>query len=247
MNKILEIKNLSKKYHTKKGEIEAVKTFSLDVYEDDFIAIVGPSGCGKSTILSILANLDKKTSGEIINHQKSLGYMLQNDALFEWLTVLDNCLLGLKIQRKLTKNNKEYVINLINKYGLKDFINSYPSSLSGGMRQRVALIRTLATKPDILLLDEPFSALDYQTRLSISNDIYTILKQEKKSIILVTHDIAEAISLCNRVVVLSKRPSVIKNIYNIDLNNNIGPIAKRREDKFNYYYDLIWKDIDYDN
>lgn len=247
MNKILEINNLSKKYHTKKGEIEAVKTFSLDVYEDDFVAIVGPSGCGKSTILSILANLDKKTSGEIINHQKSLGYMLQNDALFEWLTVLDNCLLGLKIQRKLTKNNKEYVINLINKYGLKDFINSYPSSLSGGMRQRVALIRTLATKPDILLLDEPFSALDYQTRLSISNDIYTILKQEKKSIILVTHDIAEAISLCNRVVVLSKRPSVIKNIYNIDLNNNIGPIEKRREDKFNYYYDLIWKDIDYDN
>ena len=158
MNKILEIKNLSKKYHTKKGEIEAVKDFSIDIYEDDFVAIVGPSGCGKSTILSILSNLDKKTNGEIINHQKNIGYMLQSDALFDWLTVLDNCLLGLKIQKKLTKENKEYVINLINKYGLKDFINSYPSSLSGGMRQRVALIRTLATKPDIMLLDEPFSA-----------------------------------------------------------------------------------------
>ncbi|MBR3523749.1 MAG: ABC transporter ATP-binding protein [Bacilli bacterium] len=247
MNKILEIKNLSKKYHTKKGEIEAVKDFSIDIYEDDFVAIVGPSGCGKSTILSILSNLDKKTNGEIINHQKNIGYMLQSDALFDWLTVLDNCLLGLKIQKKLTKENKEYVINLINKYGLKDFINSYPSSLSGGMRQRVALIRTLATKPDIMLLDEPFSALDYQTRLSISNDIYTILKQEKKSIILVTHDIAEAISLCNKVIVLSKRPSIIKNVYQIDLDKNIKPTKRRHEDKFNYYYDLIWKDIDYDN
>ena len=247
MNKILEIKKLSKKYHTKKGEIEAVKDFSIDIYEDDFVAIVGPSGCGKSTILSILSNLDKETSGEIINHQKNIGYMLQNDALFDWLTVLDNCLLGLKIQRKLTKENKEYAINLINKYGLKDFINSYPSSLSGGMRQRVALIRTLATKPDIMLLDEPFSALDYQTRLSISNDIYTILKQEKKSIILVTHDIAEAISLCDRIVVLSKRPSRIKNLYQIDLNKDLKPTKRRHEDKFNYYYDLIWKDIDYDN
>ena len=183
MNIILEIKNLSKKYHTKNGEIWAVKDFSTNIYENDFVALVGPSGCGKSTILSILSNLDKKTSGKIINYSKKIGYMLQNDALFDWLTVLDNCLLGLKIQKKLTKENKQYVINLINKYGLKDFINNYPSSLSGGMRQRVALIRTLATKPDILLLDEPFSALDYQTRLSISNDIYTILKQEQKSII----------------------------------------------------------------
>ena len=247
MNKILEIKNLSKKYHTKKGEIWAVKDFSIDLYHNDFMAIVGPSGCGKSTILSILSNLDKKTSGIIIKNDITIGYMLQNDALFEWLTVLDNCLLGLKIQKKLTKENKEYVINLINKYGLKDFINAYPSSLSGGMRQRVALIRTLATKPDILLLDEPFSALDYQTRLSISNDIYTILKQEHKSIILVTHDIAEAISLCNKVVVLAKRPSIIKNIYDIVLNENKGPLENRKDSKFNYYYDLIWKDIDYES
>ena len=247
MNKILEIKNLSKKYHTKNGEIWAVKDFNANIYENDFIAIVGPSGCGKSTILSILSKLDTKTSGEVINHNKALGYMLQNDALFDWLTVLDNCLLGLKIQKKLTKENKEYVIDLINKYGLKDFINSYPSSLSGGMRQRVALIRTLATKPDILLLDEPFSALDYQTRLSISNDIYSILKQEKKSIILVTHDIAEAVSLCNRVIVLSKRPCIVKNVYNIELEKNINPIENRKDSKFNYYYNLIWKDIDYES
>ena len=247
MNNILEIKNLSKKYHTKNGEIWAVKDFSTNIYENDFVALVGPSGCGKSTILSILSNLDKKTSGKIINYSKKIGYMLQNDALFDWLTVLDNCLLGLKIQKKLTKENKQYVINLINKYGLKDFINNYPSSLSGGMRQRVALIRTLATKPDILLLDEPFSALDYQTRLSISNDIYTILKQEKKSIILVTHDIAEAISLCNKVIVLSKRPCIVKNTYNIELENNINPIENRKDSRFNYYYNLIWKDIDYES
>ena len=247
MNKILEIKKLSKKYHTKNGEIEAIKEFSTNIFENDFIAVVGPSGCGKSTLLSILANLDTKTSGEIINYQKNIGYMLQNDALFDWLTVLDNCLLGLKIQKKLTKENKKYVIDLINKYGLKDFINSYPSNLSGGMRQRVALIRTLATKPDILLLDEPFSALDYQTRLSISNDIYTILKQEKKSIILVTHDIAEAISICNKVIVLTKRPCIIKNTYDINFKDNLLPTDKRKDTLFNYYYELIWKDIDYES
>ena len=247
MNNILEIKNLSKKYHTKNGEIWAVKNFNADIQENDFVAIVGPSGCGKSTILSILSGLETKTDGNIINHHKVIGYMLQDDALFDWLTVLDNCLLGLRIQKKLTKENKKYVIDLINKYGLKDFINSYPSSLSGGMRQRVALIRTLATKPDILLLDEPFSALDYQTRLSISNDIYTILKQEKKSIILVTHDIAEAISLCNKVIVLSKRPCIVKTCYNIELENSINPIENRKDSKFNYYYNLIWKDIDYES
>lgn len=246
MNKILSINNLSKKYHTEKGEVWAVKDFSLDVFNNDFIAIVGPSGCGKSTILSILSGLDNKTDGNIEFFNKTIGYMLQNDALFDWLTILDNCLIGLKIQKKLTKENKEYVINLINKYGLKDFINSYPSNLSGGMRQRVALIRTLATKPDILLLDEPFSSLDYQTRLSISNDIYNILKQEHKSIILVTHDIAEAITICNKVIVLSKRPSLIKSTYNIELENPINPIENRKDSKFNYYYDLIWKDIDYE-
>ena len=219
----------------------------MDLHENDFLAIVGPSGCGKSTILSILSGLDDKTSGKIINQNKKIGYMLQTDALFDWLTILDNCLLGLKIQKKLTKENKKYVIDMLNKYDLKDFINAYPNSLSGGMRQRVALIRTLATKPDILLLDEPFSALDYQTRLSISNDIYSILKTEGKSIILVTHDIAEAISICNKVIVLSKRPAEIKKIYHIELEKSINPILNRKDNKFAYYYDLIWKDIDYES
>ena len=151
--------------------------FSLNLQEGEFVALVGPSGCGKSTILSILSGLEKLDTGTI-KTDKSIGYMLQTDALFEWLNILDNCLIGLKIKKELTNENKEYVISLLEKYGLKDFIYSYPSNLSGGMRQRVALIRTLATKPDILLMDEPFSALDYQSRLSISDDVYKIIKEE---------------------------------------------------------------------
>lgn len=190
---ILTIKNLNKIYHTKTSETKAIDNFSFELNDNEFIAIVGPSGCGKSTILNILANLDNESSGEIIIKDNiKLGYMLQQDALFNWKTVLDNCLLGLEINKL---NNKDYVLKLLNTYGLKDFINSFPNNLSGGMRQRVALIRTLATKPDILLLDEPFSALDYQTRLKVSDDVYNIIKKEKKSAIMVTHDIAEAISL----------------------------------------------------
>ena len=246
MDNILSIKDLKKRYHTKKEEILAVENFSIDIKEGDFIAIVGPSGCGKSTILSILCNLESKSDGKInIKKNVKIGYMLQEDCLFEWLNVLDNCLIGPRINKSLTKEKKNYIINLLNIYGLKDFIYSYPDNLSGGMRQRVALIRTLANKPDILLLDEPFSALDYQSRLAISNDIYKILKKEKKTIIMVTHDIAEAISMCDKVIVLTNRPSKIKNIYNIKLDNKSTPINNRKDKMFTYYYDLIWKDIDY--
>ena len=216
MNNILEIKDLRKIYHSTTKEIVAVDNFSFNLKDGEFVAIVGPSGCGKSTILSILCGLEDKTSGSIkLNHNSKIGYMLQQDSLFEWRSVLDNCLLGLELNNALTEENKEYVINLINTYGLHDFINSYPDNLSGGMRQRVALIRTLATKPDILLMDEPFSALDYQTRLKISDDIYKILKKEHKSMIMVTHDVSEAISMCDKVIVLSNRPATIKYIYDI--------------------------------
>ena len=245
MNNILNIKNLRKIYHTEKEEILAVDNFSLELEEGEFVAIVGPSGCGKSTILSILSGLEKEDKGSI-EAVGSIGYMLQTDALFDWLTILDNCLLGLKIQDKLTEENKEYVLNLLEKYGLKDFINSYPNHLSGGMRQRVALIRTLATKPDILLMDEPFSALDYQSRLAISDDVYKILKEEGKSIIIVTHDIAEAISICNRVVVLSKRPCSVKKIFDIEFDSKSIPTENRKEIKFSSYYDQIWREIDYE-
>ena len=213
MKKLLSIKNLRKNYHTKNAEIAAVDNFSFDLYEGEFVSIVGPSGCGKSTILSILSNLLDKSGGEIIYDKNiKFGYMLQEDCLFDFRNIFDNCILGLEIKGEDTKENKDYVLNLLNTYGLKDFIYSMPSSLSGGMRQRAALIRTLATKPDILFLDEPFSALDYQSRLAVSDDVYKIIKKEKKSAIMVTHDLAEAISLSDKVIVLSNRPSKIKKI-----------------------------------
>ena len=197
-NIILKIKNLKKNYHTPKEEIEAIEDFSFDLCENEFVAIVGPSGCGKSTILSILSGIENMSSGDIKNlNNSSIGYMLQSDNLFEWRTILENCLLGLEINGKLNEENKKYVLSLLETYGLKDFINSYPSNLSGGMRQRVSLIRTLATRPDILLMDEPFSALDYQTRLAVSDDVFNIIKKEKKSVIMVTHDIAEVIYRIN--------------------------------------------------
>ncbi len=246
MNSVLSVNNIHKVYHTTKAEIEAIKDITFNVNQGDFIAIVGPSGCGKSTLLSILNGQENVTSGKIDYHHKTIGYMLQDDALFDWLTVLDNCLIGLKIKKQLTKENKEYVLNLLDKYGLKDFINSYPRNLSGGMRKRVALIRTLATKPDILLMDEPFSALDFQSRLKISNDVYQILKEENKTLILVTHDISEAVTLCEKVLVLSKRPSTIKNIYSIFYSQKTLPSSKRTALEFNDYYQQIWRDIDHE-
>lgn len=243
---ILKIKNLKKIYHTKKEEISAIEDFSLTLKKGEFVSIVGPSGCGKSTILSILCDLIPASGGEIeINKDINIGYMLQDDSLLDFKTILNNCLLGLEIKKEINDENKKYVIDMLNTYGLKDFINSYPKNLSGGMRQRVALIRTLATKPDILLLDEPFSALDYQTRLAVSDDVYKILKKEGKSAIMVTHDLAEAISMSDRVIVLSKRPSKIKNIYEINLTNKSTPIENRKAKEFPKYYEMIWKDIDF--
>ena len=242
---ILKVKNLSKTYHTKNSEIKALDNISFDVEDGEFISIVGPSGCGKSTILSILSNLIDKSSGEVLlKDNYSIAYMLQSDCLLPFKTILDNCLLGLKVNKKLTRENKEYVIKLLKTYGLGDFINKYPSSLSGGMRQRVALIRTLALKPDILLLDEATSALDYQSALTISDDIYKILKRENKTLIMVTHDIEQAISMSDKIIVLSKRPTIVKNIYDIELTNKSNPIENRKDSKFSYYYDLLWRDLD---
>lgn len=245
-NKILQVNHLQKNYHDKTGEIEALDNISFDVYDQEFLSIVGPSGCGKSTILSILSGLIDSSGGLIKFNKKNciLGYMLQKDSLFPWRTILDNCLIGLEITKTLTDENKEYVKKLLKTYGLGDFIDKYPSSLSGGMRQRVALIRTLAIKPDILLLDEAFSALDYQTKLALSDDIYKIIKKEGKTAIMVTHDLAEAISLSDRIVVLTKRPARIKKIYEINLTNKSTPINNRKCKEFSKYYDMIWRDLD---
>ena len=242
---LLKINDLSKNYHTKDCETVAIKDLSLDVYKNEILAIVGPSGCGKSTLLSILANLESKSSGNIIKKDNyKTGYMLQTDSLFPWLTVMENTLVGLDILKIKNKDNIDNAINLLKKYGLYEFRNQYPNNLSGGMRQRVALIRTLATNPDLILLDEPFSALDYQTRLILSNDMYQIIKNEKKTAILITHDIGEAISMAERVIVLTKRPCKVKSIYEINLENKSNPINNRKDIKFNYYYDLIWRDLD---
>lgn len=247
MNSLLKVNKLSKNYISNLGEVPAIKDISFELKEQDFIAIVGPSGCGKSTLLSILANLEKKTNGEIkySNDNIKIGYMFQQDCLFDHLTILDNCLLGLKIQGKITNENKEYVLNLLNTYGLSEFINKYPKNLSGGMRQRVALIRTLATKPDIILLDEPFSALDAQTRLIVSDDVYKIIKKEKKTAIMVTHNISEAVTMANKVFILSERPAIIKKEFNIELTNSSTPINNRKCKEFDYYYDNIWKELDF--
>ena len=193
-NKILEISNLKKIYHDKNSEITAIDNISLLVKDKEFVSIVGPSGCGKSTLLSILSGLEEKSGGDILlDKNLKVGYMLQKDSLFPWRTILENCLVGLEVTNTLNDTSKKRVIRLLGTYGLKDFMNKYPDSLSGGMRQRVALIRTLATDPDILFLDEPFSALDYVTRLALSDDLYRIIKNEGKTAIMVTHDLAESI------------------------------------------------------
>lgn len=243
---ILILNNLKKVYHDQNGEVEAIKDINLEIYDKEFLSIVGPSGCGKSSLLSLLSELEKPTNGDMTFCKKDLkvGYMLQSDSLFPWRTILDNCLIGLEVSNTLNDETKRNVINLLKTYGLGDFIDKYPSSLSGGMRQRVALIRTLATNPDILLLDEPFSALDYQTRLALSDDVHKIIKNEGKTVIMVTHDLAEAISLSDRIVVLTKRPAEVKHIYEINLTNKSTPINNRKTKEFTLYYDMIWRDLD---
>lgn len=242
---LLEVKNLKKMYHNDQGETLAIEDVSFDVKKKEILSIVGPSGCGKSTILSILTNLEDKSDGEItFLGNENIGYMLQNDSLFPWLTILNNCLIGLEVAGTKNEENIRRVRELLEKYGLGEFIDKYPDSLSGGMRQRVALIRTLATNPSLLLLDEPYSALDYQTRLNLSDDMYKIIKAEGKAAILITHDIAEAISMSDRVIVLSSRPATVKTVYEIRLTDKKNPIHNRKCLEFNDYYEKIWRDLD---
>lgn len=245
MNNILNLHNINKNYHTKEGEINAIKDINLEVNEGEIISLVGPSGCGKSTLLSIIASLDNDYTGNMIKKDNlKIAYMLQSDALLPFLTIYENAILGLKIQHKLTQENIEYVDNLLKFYNLYEFKDNYPKSLSGGMKQRVALIRTLAIKPDLLLLDEPFSALDSQTRLVIGNDVYKIIKKEGKTAILVTHNIEEAITFSDKVIVLSNRPSIIKNKVDINIQNKDSLYERRKDKSYNIYYDTIWKDLD---
>jgi len=245
MINLLSLKNITKNYHTKEGEIKAIEDFNLDIEPGQIISLVGPSGCGKSTLLTIISNLDKDYLGCILKGDDiKIAYMLQSDALLPWLTIYDNAILGLKIQNKLTKENLEYVDYLLDFYNLAEFKKNYPKSLSGGMKQRVALIRTLALKPDLLLLDEPFSALDQQSRLLISDDVYKLIKKENKTVVLVTHNIEEAITFADKVIILSKRPAKIKNIITIDISNKDSIYERRKDKNFHKYFDTIWKDLD---
>lgn len=244
MKEILKVDKISKKYQAINGEVEALKDISFSIKEGEFVSLIGPSGCGKSTILSIIAGLEEKSAGNIQINGK-IGYMLQKDSLLEWLTIYKNVLFGLEIKNEKTTENVKYVENLLKKYNLYEFKDKYPNQLSGGMRQRAALIRTLAIKPNILLLDEAFSALDYQTRIMVTKDIYDILRKENKTALIVTHDISEAISMSDRVIMLSNRPAVVKEILPIEFEiQNRTPLNCRESPKFSKYFDYLWKGLD---
>lgn len=252
MGSILTVEKVSQTYQALNGEIEAIRDVSFTVDEGEYISVVGPSGCGKSTLMSIISGLYTPTEGrvyiggtQVCSISTDIGYMLQNDNLLEWRSIMKNVLLGLEIRRMLTPESISYAEELLKNYGLYEFRNKYPSQLSGGMRQRVALIRTLAVKPKILLLDEAFSALDYQTRITLTDDVYRILKKENKTTVMVTHDISEAIAMSDRIIVLTKRPAVIKKIHKIsfpDSENN--PLERRNNPDFRLYFNEIWRELD---
>jgi len=244
MENILELHDVSHAYHGMEGETLALSHLSFSLKQGEFVSIVGPSGCGKSTILSIISGLIPPESGNVILSGSNIGYMLQKDHLLEWRNVYRNIILGLEIQHKITEKTKEKAYGLLQQYGLEQFANAKPSELSGGMRQRVALIRTLIMEPDLLLLDEPFSALDYQTRLAVGDDIGQIIRKENKTAILVTHDLAEAISLGDHVIVLTERPGSVKTIVPIIFPEEKNtPLLRRNTPLFNEYFHTIWKEL----
>lgn len=234
---LLSLKNVSKSFFTSKKETKVLENITFDIKTNQIIALLGPSGCGKSTLLNILSSLEEQTSGKIDLSGK-LGYMFQKDALLPWRNIFSNICLGLEIKKEKTKENILYANSLINKYKLSDFVNNFPNQISGGMKQRVALIRTLVLKPDLLLLDEPFSALDAQTKIAVQNDVYNIIKQEKKAALIVTHDIGEAIALADNIIILSDRPAKVKNILMLDINH-LSPLERRNNPKFNEYHSQI--------
>ena len=250
MDSYLQLKDLSLTYHTKDGEVKALDNISFSVKKNEFVTIVGPSGCGKTTILSLIAGLLKQTSGELLLEGNPIvkgldtGYMFQKDHLFEWRTIYKNLILGLEIKGK-TKDKEclERVDDLLKKYGLYEFKDCYPYQLSGGMRQRAALIRTLSLRPKLLLLDEPFSALDYQTKLNVCDDVHSIITNEKQTVIAVTHDISEAISMSDRIIILTNRPAKVKKIQNIELQDIKTPLKRRESGEFSKYFDLIWREL----
>ncbi len=254
MNHLLEFEHVSYAYHSVDGETPALSDISFSLTAGEFLAVVGPSGCGKSTLLNMICHLTEPEQGRILFQGEpltkesvcSIGYMLQKDHLFDWRSIEKNVYLGLEIQKKLTPETKQYAAHLLQKYGLYDFRKKKPSELSGGMRQRAALIRTLVLKPMLLLLDEPFSALDYQTRLNTADDIGSIIREEQKSAVLVTHDLSEAVSLADRVLVLSPRPGHLKRIVSISFPKDMTALQRRSTNAFKDYFNMLWKEMNED-
>ena len=251
VGEVLKFENVGLTYQASSGEVEALRDVSFCVDDGELVAVIGPSGCGKTTILSLIAGLVAPTTGKILLNGKQMkdeasgvGYMLQRDSLLDWRTIYSNTLLGLEFCGKLGDDYIENVDKLLKTYGLWDFKDKYPRELSGGMRQRVALIRTLAISPDILLLDEAFSALDYQTRLVVVDDVYHILRKENKSAVMVTHDIAEGISMADRLIILTRRPGTISQHITLDFKKEDKPLARRSSPKFQEYFNKIWKEFD---
>lgn len=243
MNELLTFHDVDYSYHSMQGETHAIDHMSFTVYNQEFLVIVGPSGCGKSTLLDLIVGQIHPEKGQITGVNDSIGYMLQKDHLFEWRTIEKNILLGLEIQKKKNRENLALANALLKKYDLYDFRQKYPRELSGGMRQRAALIRTLVTSPELLLLDEPFSALDYQTRLQVADDIGRIIRSEKKTAILVTHDLSEAISMGDRILVLSARPAKVVREIRLDFAPSLSSIERRETDAFKRYFSELWKEM----
>lgn len=249
---LINLKDINLNYHSKSGEIKTLIDINLQVEKGDFVTLLGPSGCGKSTLLNIISGIIPPSSGEVtfnnqsvLSNKDKIGYMFQKDHLFPWLTVWNNVILPLKIKHSLSPDKLHKAEELLKSYSLWDFKDRLPSDLSGGMRQRVALIRTLTLDPELLLLDEPFSALDYQTRLKVCDEVSEIIKNECKTAIMVTHDISEAISLAKRVIILSKRPASIKRVITMDFPSTADtPFKRRKAENFRIYFDDIWRDLD---
>ena len=248
---MIELRQAALTYQSPEGETEALRDITFDMEEGEFVSIVGPSGCGKSTLLSLIAGLERPdrglvaVDGEVVTAPSpKVGFMPQRDQLFEWRNIWDNVTLGLTVRGEKDAAAYAHVSELLERYGLAAFAKKKPCQLSGGMRQRCALIRTLATQPEILLLDEPFSALDYQTRLAVSADIWRILRQEGKTALLVTHDIAEAVSMSDRVIVLSRRPAVVKAELDMGALRPLPPMERRDTPEFHRYFNTIWKELD---
>lgn len=244
---LLSLQDIGLTYFSSSGETKALDSINANIEDGEFVSIVGPSGCGKTTILHLISGLLSPTKGKIIfdsnNANSFIGYMFQKDNLLEWRTIVNNVYLGLELQGKKTKENIDYANELLKKYNLWDFRDKYPRELSGGMRQRVALIRTLALRPSILLLDEAFSALDFQTRLNVCDDVYDIIKKENLTAILVTHDLSEAISLSDRIIILSHRPAKVKEDITLSYDKSLTPLQRRQSPLTKEYFDKIWEEL----